>query len=586
MSEFGKFVQETFNDGLSPAINADRLNELERVVALADQELAISKTKKLSDMIEYFLFRNTRDIAVFYNSDFFTNAYPTRATISTVSESDVIIGNSGTKSTAIVATEGWLSFYMLGADFDFSTFLDGGASSNDDFILALVYVSDAAAFNEIEFRFGADGSNIYFWQTYGNYSIVTGWNVIMMKKGDFSAESGSPNWNDVDYIRVSPYLKAGYSGEYIIVNYLEMVRVDPNNVDWANPFQIYKGVTSGWENVYDLVNVSNQYFMLYRDYNATIAKIGLMKPMGGNNEILLHLYCSIMEFISKFELYCKHAGESISITWYVDSNNYAETYISGNTFYLDVYEASVKSTVSRALTNNLLKNEIVYIKFEKIDDTFRAILEKRGDYNNVLEYETSISSSSDGCLYLGQSKSDNTSLSLITDFEIGYKVIRNSLPSENFATFVRKSEEQNFNSTTLTDIDDMVILLPPYSMFKVEVNLIFKCDSSSPEFRVQWDVTNAVNLTYRMCFGPSRTNEDVANTRLRMSYYAFNTSVPYGCDGSDNESIAFESAFFKTGNNTGKIQIKGSQWYSYPSNPVIVRAKSSIVITKIKGQAT
>lgn len=82
MSAFGTFTELTFVNGTTPAINADNLNELERVLALTDEELTRSKTICFSDYAELLYNNNTKTIEDFVDFTEWTNGYPSTCTLS------------------------------------------------------------------------------------------------------------------------------------------------------------------------------------------------------------------------------------------------------------------------------------------------------------------------------------------------------------------------------------------------------------------------------------------------------------------------------------------------------------------------
>lgn len=575
MAEFGKFSEITFINGTSPPINADNLNELERVVALADQELARSDAVKFSEWTQYFYERNTKVLYYFSDYSDWSNSYPANVSLSD-EEDDNIIGNECLKMEIINAAGGNMSIYQTMADsVNLTEFYDGSSSGVDDVIVILFYLSDGAAVDNLEFRFGDDFSNCYWIDV---FSGSTGWNAIYPQKSDFTTIGAPTGWNDITYLRIAPHATAGYSGEYYLFQYFELVRQDPVYSGYSNPFQKYMGAVSGWVNLFSIIS---DVCLLYRDHQDFIEKIGFMKVDGENVAIELKIFNEVIEFISKFEFYCKEAGESASITWYYNSTNFAEVYISSDTFYLDVTEAGVKTATSKALDNGLIKNERFYIYFEKEEDTFRAILLKDGEAITILEYETSISSSADGDIYIGQYADD--SFSFLTDFQIGHRPI-NHLDRELLPRYVKMYKEQELVNNTTTDILGLVAKLAPFSIYAIDLYLIVTSPTTGKDIKISWELTGVTNLTQRGCMGPPVGMATAADTNIICTEYATGTSVEYGVN-SGNETYIHEHIIVLSTNSGGEIQIRGAQAVTDGGNPTVVKTRSHMIITPIDAKA-
>lgn len=576
MSEFGKFSEITFVDGTSPPINADNLNELERVVALTDSELARSDSVKFSEWSEYFFERNTNVLFYFTDYSSWTNHYPANGSLSD-EQSNNLIGNDALKMEIINAVAGWMSISQTKSTVDLAKFFDGSASTTSDILVIYFYVSDSAAFDDLEFRFGDDFGNSYHLDVGSGFS--TGWNAIYPQKSDFNVIGAPTGWNDITYLRIAPHSVAGNVGEYMYFQHLGIIRQDPVYSGYCNPFQKYMGAVTGWENLFA---IANDTIIVYRDYQDMIEKIGFMKLDGQADNTELRIYDNILEFISKFEFYCKYAGESASINWYADSNNHAVLYISSDTFYLDVTEGGVLTQTSQALDNSLIKNERFYIYFEKQLDTFRGILIKDGESITILEYETSISADTDGYIFLGQNTSN--SYSFLTDFEIGRKPI-GKLPRELLPRLVRMQAEQTFTNNTITNVLGLVANLAPNSFYKVDLFVVAACNSATPDIKIAWELTNCQAYTYRCCQGPPTNTTNVDDTNIRSSEYGITTELSYGCESGGSETFIKETSIILSQYDAGKIQIKAAQNNTDAGNPTTIKSRSYMIITPLDAMA-
>lgn len=576
MPEFGKFYQETFVDTTTPPINADRLNELERVVALADNELARTETVKFALLAKYMFLRNTKYVQAFSNSAIWTEAYPSQTTVSDSTNFNNL-GNVSLQIMNDLATAGYMSVYDTHASKALNYFTDGvSLSSTDDFIVFVFYVSNATGISQIEFKFGDDFSNSYR-IIFSSYN--TGWNVKYTKKSDFTTIGSPSGWQAITYTRISPYVEAGYSGAFVIFDFIQMVRMDADYSSYINPFQKYWGSVTGWQNKF---SIPTDYNLLWYDHNDHVEKIGIMRPAATANRHL-YLYSNVIEFIGKFEMYCKQAGETMSIFWYASAGAWAEVYISSDNFNLTVYDGATH-TEQASLTNGLELNEKIYIYFEKEEDTFRAILIKEDELPIVCEYESSsISSDTDGDIMLGQDAT--TSLSLLTDFEIGNKKSC-MLKDENAIEYVRLGSElddnQSFSNNSMADVTNLFAYIGAGKTYKLDLYLVCDCDSATPDIKLSWVNTNCHLVTNRTVLGPAVGTTAVGDTNVRMTELDHTSEYAYGLEAGGNQTFIRESFILKCEDSfTGKIQLRAAQNTTDGSNPVEIKYTSYFTLTPV-----
>lgn len=570
--EFGKFSELTFVNGGAPAINDTNLNEIERVVKLTDDELNRSASVKLNKYLNYFYKRNTKIAINFLYYGDWTNHYPSQVDLSDESDYD-LIGDECLKMENILNTAGWMSISAtLASTVDLTVFYDGTASTTDDIIAFMFYISDPAAFANFEIRFGDDFSNCYFINLAGTFSA--GWNSIFYSKSDFATVGAPTGWDTIDYVRIAPYANAGYISDYIYFQKVALLRQDPSYSGYSNVLQEYMGSVTGWENVF---TITSDVMLIYDEYNDRIKRLGIMKIRDDVDYTDLSFYTDVISFISKWEFYCKYAGESACVTWYVDSDNYAAVYITSDTFYLEVVEATVSSNVNVALDISLLKNQRFYFYIEKDYQTFRAILLKDGEKNKILEYETSISASTSGDVYLGRATANGWSI--LTDCEIGNKAI-NYLTSEILPKMLRASTQISLANNTLQNIGNMFVYLKPNQMYKIEAYITASCGSTTPDIKIAWDNDGLSFQSDRFCSGPATNTTTVGATNMKVSAYNPTTQVSYGLDGTTNESYIYETFFVLSGADGAKLQLQAAQVTTDAGNPINVRF-GSILATPI-----
>ena len=572
MADFGIFSEITFVDGTSPPINADSLNDIEKVVAMTDSELARSANLKFREIINYCFYRNQKTWLDFDDYTDWTNAYPSNGDLSDETSNN-IIGFECLKVECIDAAASWLSFYQtLGSPVDLSTFEDGSASSTDDCIMLCFYVSSNSAFSIIQFRFGDDYSNCYY---YATSALDNGWNVLYPQKSAFTTMGTPTGWNSISYIRMAPYVEAGNVGEYMYFQKYQLYRQDSVYSGYSNVFQKYQGSVTGYENIFTIFNdVSSLYFDSFGD----IRKIGYMHLNSNNDPIQMRIYNNIICFRARFEFYCKKTHYSTAVTWYVNSSNYIYMYIYSSTLYLEGQESGTPFSQNVSLDNNLIKNERIYYYLEKEFQTIRAIVLKDGEQPKVLERETSIPADSVGDVYLGQE--DSNCFSLLTDFEIGNKAIEN-LSNEYLGRCVKLYEEQSFVNNTIGNVAGMKLYLAPNTVYKIDVYLSAQNAGTTGDIKIAWTLSGCSSPTLRMSFGPSLTTTDVNDSLYKSSNFVMTTQIGYGCDGSSNESIIHESFILVVTENGGSLQLMAAQYTTDAGNPTTLETTSFIAATPI-----
>jgi hypothetical protein len=546
LSAFGKFVEIAFANGVAPAINETNLNEMERVLALTDEELRRRQTLKLSDYIQYFWQRNCKQIESFQDDTEWTAAASTTCDEDTTNN---IIGRKAVKMIESDNTGSWIGIYKNIASLDLTKFNDGSASAIDDCILIVFYITDITKFTYFQFKLGDDNSN--------NYSIASnpagfnnGWNCLAPQKSDFTTNGAPSGWDDITYIRIEAISANNAQNEYFSLQLLSLYRQDPDYAGYFNPFQKYDG--SSWENLFD---ITFDYWGLYWDnHNYKLGFMHLNPYAQTYSYVNLHIYCSILAFIAKMEFYCKKDGEGASITWVNDDDNYISIFIDSDTFYMDINEAGVLTTISNALTNALKKHDRYEVYFEKNIQEIRAILKRNGEAISILEYETSISATAEGCIYLGHD--GDSGFSMITDFVIA-NTQGHSIEKDNF--IVTKGDyEDRISDNSLSNDNDLYCYLEANSMYIINLHLAVVAASSTPRIKIAWS-HNGTGTIYRNVIGPAYATSDVGDTNVKMSNYNDTSSIPYGVDGSANESYIQENLFCITGDEGLKLNLQWAQ---------------------------
>lgn len=131
------------------------------------------------------------------------------------------------------------------ASVDCSKFPDGTAITSDDYLVIVVwyYESSTTYNNSAQIHIGSGSTDRYFYSFSSGFDA--GWNVQKRKVGAYDLSTGSPDFADITYMRAGfdiPARPAGLGSGYI--DYVGIIRADPNDADLYNCYQRENGTTS------------------------------------------------------------------------------------------------------------------------------------------------------------------------------------------------------------------------------------------------------------------------------------------------------------------------------------------------------
>lgn len=570
MPDFAKFNELTFVNGTAPAINATNLNEMQRVIKLTDTELARSDDKIAKFYKEYYYNANCKQIENFQD----TTGWGADASTSVAADTTkFLLGTMGIRYTETDNTGGWIGMAKTVTALDLTYFNDGSSSDTSDHILFWFYISDKTKFSYVQFKLGTDAANNYSW-IYGASLLKTGWNCVYEKKENANI-TGSPDWANIVYIRCDAITLNSAINEYITLQLCMLYRADPYTNTYYSPFQ--KLLNGNYD--YSEFNIVKDTIGLY--YDPAIKDIGIMgldTDGTSGNESALHMHCSIVNFIAKFELYCKDPGNGPSFTWKYDSNNYIEVYISSDTLYIYFYESGAGRSIGLAFDNSLAYNERFQILFEKEGTTVRATVLKDGESVKFLEDDTTINGAVEGCLYMGWKSTGYNAF--MTNYEIGHKQI--SIDSWDTDKIIVKSVDESLSSDdSLNNDSELWAYLPPNSIFEIELSLLVDGSNSAQDIKVNWVLTGLSQLTYKNCIGPGTTATSISVAEnMYIQSKGATSETNYGVV-SAGWTLIKETAILYSGNSGGKVQIQWAQNTS-SATAIVVKLGSYLKIKKIK----
>ena len=297
------------------------------------------------------------------------------------------------------------------------------------------------------------------------------------------------------------------------------------------------------------------------------------------NERALTILSNVISFKLTVEMISKWYQQTGSLTWFYDSNNYIEAFVDANNFYLNAVEDGVLTSQHISLDYDLEYNERVEMRLIKNIDSISATICKNGEIYKTIEYETTISSSSGGNLYLGYYGS--AGFSLVTDFTVSNNNIDDVEGWKLPKILVKTADESLSNTTTLQSDDELWCYLPPNGLYEVDCNLLVDGTDSGQDIIVQWSTQDDVeNYSTRVGFGPGRDSTDIYDATLYAQGRGLTTNAEYGVV-SAGWSYINEKVVFKTGNVGGKVALTWAQRVS-SATEIIVKAGSYMKVTKVK----
>lgn len=563
MANFGDYTKTEYVNTTAPALNQTNLNNNEDKLDLVDEELRRSQTFNLSQYLNIMYQCNTKEIANFQDYTDWTMAVGGTLSDDTTNYK---LHNQSVKILEPDNAVGYLCMHRA-CDLDLEIFPSESASTTDDLILLVVYISDVAALTSLYFKLGTDNTDNYYLNI-AAASLTTGWNYIVTAKKNFTSGGTPPGWDSITYIRCEWLSKANQLNEYVSFNYVQMIREDADNAGYYNPFQIYNG--SSWENLID-VGTSYRYVLCYdRKYN--ILGIQCLNPSGYVN--MLHLpYHDVSSFIYKCKMICTHAGESQNLVWYVDADNYIQCSMCGDFLLLLWNEAGVDDAYYEVFNEVFSDRDEIEFTFEKNDSLVRVIARLNG-ITRVLEHVTAIAD--EGCLYLGSM--DQDSESLVIDMVLSNSQGNNLIEKNKIKVILKSETETVNNSTVLQSDNEFTTQLDENSIYEIEVKLAVS-GAANADFKTDWVVTGGVEqLTTRTCLGPATTSTSNADCNMRATNYSLTASVSYGCDGSTAAYIS--EIFLVKVLATGTLTMRWAQNTAQASD-TSVSDNSYMKITKV-----
>ena len=566
MTVFGDYSKPTWNNGASPAINAEKLQAISDTIGALDEEARRSQTESFRMYLDYFLYRSTKIIEMFQDSSEFSYVDGVISNDSTNSR----VGKFSLKIEENDNSAGWCSAYKSISSMDLTKFFSGETSASNDLICFMFTCTDATKYDYVAIKLGDDNTNNFSY----NASVSTGKNFVTPAKSAFTTNNSPSGWDDITYVRIEGKTKDNADGEYITCDILLLQRVDPDTTYIPVPTILDDG-NSNWDILkYDIYDKYALYFDPY------IGKIGMQKGDGTWPYGLL-IGASLKNFICVTEYYITVESEVPITRWHIDSDNYIEVCINGGIAFLYLYEAATPTTVSQALVGLLEKYVKVLVTFEKNEDVVRVQFQFSNDEANVyLEAETTIAD--DGNLVTGGSYDDENMGFLTEVFVTNRETDKSFLKESIQPIYITKTVNETRTSTTLDYDNELFVDLPSNGLYEIIAKIAVNSSNVTPDINIDWTVSGTLSLKeLRFCRGQSihvTDSSDSDHIKMRV-YDSLSTNVPYGCDGSTYTYVE-ETFIIDSGETGGRLHFRWAQ-NSSSAYAVAVKPGSYLKVTKV-----
>lgn len=248
---------------------------------------------------------------------------------------------------------------------DLTNLSSGEISGDNDYIVVPVYISDVTFVVNVKIQLGSDlvfGAN-YFNEQVNQLSLVTGWNVLKLKKVNFDA-IGAPDWGNIQSLRVLWTSSVNAAGVYVSFQNIQLVKKDPVS-DEPNPFQ---------ENgIVDFTINAGEWYV-----GPEVGKNVIKSIDGLSSSIALQYKKSYIDCIASLTAEAGPLADIPGITLGTSEADYVGLDLLDNSFRLLQNNALLESMVVPAT----IPGDIIELLFEKEGANIKGTMYINNDYSN------------------------------------------------------------------------------------------------------------------------------------------------------------------------------------------------------------
>lgn len=218
-------------------------------------------------------------------------------------------------------------------DLDLTKLQGGGDSLDEDYILIGVLPSNLLAIDfsvvGVEISLGADSTFSSSNRKY--HRILSGlnagvWNWIKVKKSDLLA-AGVVDLSTIKSLRVAWQSNAGFSGEYVSFQLIQLVKKDPVG-DFPNPFQEFEN---------RIFSINSGEWFVGEEFGGHVIKcldnVSDIDSLLGED--------TFTDFTATANIESAGSNDAGYLSWFTDNDNFIYAQINNNELFLRVMESGV-----------------------------------------------------------------------------------------------------------------------------------------------------------------------------------------------------------------------------------------------------
>jgi hypothetical protein len=520
---------------------------------------------------DYWYLRSCKELLL---GDDYTGVLSGNTTIS-IDSALAILNDTGVKCLVnSAATSFYNGFYKSGLSWDLLSFNDGSVVTSDKVAGVIAfYFSDISKFTNLYLQLGSDSSN-YYSAVFTSGSLQNGWNLKAFSLSSMGTVGSPPDFDNISYFSMYTYNNVSGLNSYLILDHFMIMRVSPTS---TSPYSLQQSDCNDTVWTEDIARYGF-WFSQAEDTATNWGRSGITRITSTTTlrafDIDAHTH---RNFYVKVSLACKNAGKTMSIVWYVDSDNYIEAYVDSNTLYITRVVAASSATRSVALGASIVKNAQVDLFAWKEGSHFGFRVETMG-VTKILEY--SHISTSEGYIAMGLPVAG--AISFVYNWEVSHNPFQaqESYGLTKYPILVKKVVDQGrLNTTTVTDDDDLKYTFKEPGMYKIEGHYHIDVDSDSLEagFKFAWTFSGSAIFTQRGLNGPGYTN----TSSTQRVCADLGTAHAFGIDSAYN-LYGFEE-FLVNVTVPGTLVLQWAQQEARAAITTTLKSSSHIIITKMNG---
>lgn len=343
---------------------------------------AIVDNSGYSADLEYWFKRNTKSIVGMERNENWTAGGGTTLTEDVTYS---LIGYQGVRLTEPDATASTMFATWSFNSIDLTKFNDSSVASDSDFIRFCFYISNSDAINT-----GSTGVSIIIatdptaatnrWRVNITSfpAAYTGWAYADVQKSAFSNDGGTPDWSDIQSVRIAWASNNGYAGEYITFDDIWLCRKDPIEVV-PNPFQ--REINGTFTR--DFIIKDGYWYVGDGVVQGYLYMIDVKRTSSGydSTPAALQGQVAYTDFRAEMVVFVEtgSGGYTNMLTWEISDTQRVKAYMYNNLLYIYSHFETVEQTATTPFIAAI--GELIVLTLEKHGSSITARVRNSNNYN-------------------------------------------------------------------------------------------------------------------------------------------------------------------------------------------------------------